>query len=175
MALARLRALARGSKDVRSDDPRDVQRVLDRELKRRMADTGDPVQFIGMVHTQASYAQWRSEQLARIPGATVPTVPTQRWPLVLWVMRPANAPEFLRHGRAQGLYVSPQVGMFAEEVARDVALAAAIGSYLEDLSRPVQIAPPILGIITRGRVQYRIATLDRTWTLPAAEVIGIRR
>jgi len=176
MALARLRALARG-KHARSGDPREVERILDRELKRRMtADgDGDPVQFIGVVHTAASYEQWRSAQLKRMPGAGVPTLPGERWPLVLWVMRPANVPEFLRRGRAQGLYVAPQVGMFEQEVARETALAAVIGSYLETLSSPVQIAPPILGVTARGQTRHRLAPLDRTWTLPAAEVVGVRR
>lgn len=107
---ARLRALARGE-HTRSDDPRKVARILDRELQRLTSpgrDGSEPVQFIGITHTVKSY--WRAAQIARMPDASVPVVPAERWPLVLWVMRPANAPEVLRRGRAQGLYAALQVG-----------------------------------------------------------------
>ena len=30
-----------------------------------MSTSGDPVQFVGVVHTSATYAQWRAEQVAR--------------------------------------------------------------------------------------------------------------
>lgn len=65
--------------------------------------------------------------------------------------------------------------MFEQEVDRETALAAVIGSYLETLTEPVQIAPPILGTTVRGRPQHRLAPLERSWSLPAAEVVGIRR
>jgi hypothetical protein len=71
VALRRLQSLLR-AKDLRSDDPREIQRLLDRGLERWMRDDGDPVQFIGSVHTAHSYAQWRSTQLERMPGAFVP-------------------------------------------------------------------------------------------------------
>jgi hypothetical protein len=65
--------------------------------------------------------------------------------------------------------------MFSAEVDREVALAAMIAAYLGDVSDAVQIAPPILGVIGRGRrKQARLAPLDRTWTLPATETVGVR-
>ncbi len=139
-----------------------------------MRDEGDPVQFIGQVYTSASYAQWRSAQLKRMPGAFVPPLPAGRWPLVLWTMRPADVLTFARGKAVRGLYVAPQVGMFESEVDREIALAALIGAYLADLSDPVQIAPPILAVTVRGRAQLRLAPLERTWTLPATEAVGVR-
>ena len=152
-----------------------IQRELDRWLKRRMSTNGDPVQFVGVVHTQATYATWRSEQLARMPKATVPSLPSERWPLVLWVMKPAAAPAFVRRALVRDLYVAPQVGMFSAEVAREAALAAMIVVYLAELPDAVQIAPPILVVMGRsGRNQARLSPLERTWTLPATEVVGVR-
>jgi hypothetical protein len=90
-------------------------------------------------------------------------------------MKPAGVSAFVRNGAARDLYVAPQVGMFDAEVAREMALAAVIGSYLADLRAPVQIAPPLLAVTLRGRTQVRLAPLDRTWTLPATEVVGVRR
>jgi hypothetical protein len=140
-----------------------------------MSTSGGPVQFVGVVHTSATYAVWRAEQLARMPKATVPTVPAERWPLVLWVMKPAAAPAFVSRGLAGDLYVAPQVGMFTAEVAREAALAAMIAAYLSELTDVVQIAPPILAVMGRGRrMQARLASLERTWTLPATEVVGVR-
>jgi hypothetical protein len=172
--MGRLSSILRGD-NARSDDPRDVERLLDRGLKRWMRDDGDPMQFIGFVHTRASYEQWRTAQLARMPGAGVPTLPPATWPLVLWVMKPAAVSAFVRKGTAHDLYVAPQVGMFTDEVARETALAAVIGSYLADLRGPVQIAPPLLAFTLRGRTQLRLAPLERTWTLPATEVVGVGR
>lgn len=141
-----------------------------------MSTSGDPVQFVGVVHTPATYATWRAEQLARMPNATVPTLPAERWPLVLWVMKPAAAPAFVRRALVRDLYVAPQVGMFTAEVAREAALAAMIAAYLGELTTAVQIAPPILAVMGRGgRNKARLAPLERTWTLPASEVVGIRR
>jgi hypothetical protein len=174
VAFRRLRSIARGGY-VRSQDPHAIQRELDRWLKRRMSTSGDPVQFVGEVHTAATYAAWRAEQLARMPNATVPTLPAERWPMVLWAMKPAAVPAFISKGLARDLYAAPQVGMFTAEVDREVALAGMIAAYLGDLSDAVQIAPPILGAIGRGRrKQARLAPLDRAWTLPATEAVGVR-
>ena len=76
---------------------------------------------------------------------------------------------------ARDLYVAPQVGMFTAEVARQAALAAMIAVYLAELPDAVQIAPPILAVMGRsGRNQTRLAPLERTWTLPASEAVGVR-
>ena len=140
-----------------------------------MRTEGDPVQFIGSVHTPQSYAQWRATQLERMPAAFVPTLTSGCWPLVLWVMKPSGVSAFARNKALRDLYVAPQVGMFASEVARPTALSALIGTYLADLRMPVQIAPPILAVTMRGRPQLRIEPLERSWTLPATEVVGVRR
>ena len=152
-----------------------IDRELDRWLKRRMSTSGNPVQFVGVVHTSATYAKWRAEQLARMPKATVPTVPAERWPLVLWTMKPAAVPRFISGGVVRDLYVAPQVGMFTAETAREAALAAMVAVYLAELADAVQIAPPILAVMSRGgRNQARLAPLERTWTLPATETVGVR-
>jgi Bacterial DNA-binding protein len=66
-------------------------------------------------------------------------------------------------------------GMFSAEVAREGALAAMIAVYLAELTDVVQIAPPILAVMSRGgRNQARLAPLERTWTLPATEAVGVR-
>ena len=174
MVFQRLRSIGRRT-DLHSQDPRAIERELDRWLKRRMSTIGDPVQFVGAVHTPATYATWRAEQLARMPKAIVPTVPAERWPLVLWTMKPAAAPAFISRGVARDLYVAPQVGMFTAEVAREAALAAMIAVYLAELPDAVQIAPPILAVMGRsGRNQARLAPLERTWTLPATEAVDVR-
>jgi hypothetical protein len=73
------------------------------------------------------------------------------------------------------LYVAPQVGMFSAEIAPEAALAAMIAVYLADLPDVVQIAPPILAVMSRsGRNQARLAPLERIWTLPATEAVGVR-
>jgi hypothetical protein len=122
-----------------------------------------------------SYAQWRSTQLERMPGAFVPMLTPGCWALVLWVMRPSGVSAFARNQALRDLYVAPQVGMFASEVARPMALAGVIGTYLADLRCAVQIAPPILAVTLRGRPQLHIEALERAWTLPATEVVGVRR
>jgi hypothetical protein len=71
--MGRLRSILRGD-DARSGDPVDIERLLDRGLKRWMREDSDPVQFIGVVHTPESYAQWRATQLKRMPGVGVPTL-----------------------------------------------------------------------------------------------------
>jgi uncharacterized membrane protein YeiH len=110
-----------------------------------------------------------------MPEAIVPTVPAERWPLVLWTMKPGAAPGFIRGAVVRDLYVAPQVGMFTDEIAREAALAAMIAVYLVELSDVVQIAPPILAVMGRsGRNSARLAPLERTWTLPATEAIGVR-
>jgi hypothetical protein len=69
----------------------------------------------------------------------------------------------------------PQVGMFSAEIACEAALAAMIAVYLADLADAVQIAPPILAVMSRsGRNQARLAPLERAWTLPATEAAGVR-
>lgn len=174
MVFERLKSIARRD-DLHSEDPRAIERELDRWLKRRMSTSGDPLQFIGVVHTSATYATWRAEQLARMPKATVPTVPAERWPLVLWTMKPAGVARFISGGVVRDLYVAPQVGMFSAEIAREAALAAMIALYLSELADAVQIAPPILAVMSRsGRNQARLAPLERTWTLPATEAVGVR-
>jgi hypothetical protein len=90
-------------------------------------------------------------------------------------MKPASVPAFVSKGLARDLYAAPQVGMFTAEVAREAALAGMIAAYLGELPGAVQIAPPILAVIGRGRrMQARLAPLERTWTLPATEVVGVR-
>jgi hypothetical protein len=116
VVLQRLRSIGRRA-DLHSEDPRAIERELDRWLKRRMSTSGDPVQFVGVVHTRdlrdvASRAA-RADAEGDHPGP-----PTQRWPVVLWVMKPAAAPAFVRRALVRDLYVAPQVGMFSAEVAR---------------------------------------------------------
>jgi hypothetical protein len=48
-----------------------------------------------------------------------------------------------------------------------------IAVYLAELPDIVQIAPPILAVMSRsGCHQARLAPPERTWTLPATEVVG---
>jgi hypothetical protein len=49
VVLQRLRSIGRRA-DLHSEDPRAIERELDRWLKRRMSTSGDPVQFVGVVH-----------------------------------------------------------------------------------------------------------------------------
>src|SRR5579862_2217935 len=162
------------SRDFRSADPRAVARRFDRTVARWMTGADEAVQFVGVAHSEATYAKWRRAQLARLPGAFVPVLPPGRWPLVLWAMPPQDLARFVQSGEARGLYTAPEVGIFEPAVVRATALAAVIAGYLEKRQQLYRIAPPLLGAIVNDRLRVQFAPLDRhDWTLPPAKAPGL--
>jgi hypothetical protein len=154
----------------RSDDPRAIARALDRSLARFMGASGDPVQFVGVVDTPEHYRAWQAAQ-----RDAVPLLEPGFWPLVLWMMAPSAVGAFLRAGTVTQLYEPPRVGMFRESVSYPSALAAVISACLDARAEQVMLAPPLLATMRAGRPHAQIADLDRAWTLPPSEVVGIRR
>jgi hypothetical protein len=135
-----------------------------------MCASGDPVQFVGVAYAPDDYRSWQAGQ-----RDAVPLLEPGFWPLALWMMPPSAVGAFLRAGTFRQLWEPPRVGMFREGVSYPSALAAVISACLDARAEHVMLAPPLLATMRAGRPLAQIADLDRVWTLPPSEVVGVRR
>ena len=167
------RVLLRRDRDARPADPQTIAARLEHAVARSLAPDGAPVQFIGVIHTRESYAKWREQQQPDLRATTPPLKPGS-WALVLWAMRPSGVRAFVQ-GRPRDLYSAPIVGMPPPTATYQAALAHSITSFLELNPGPYRLAPPILVTSQTPRLRMHLEPLERTWELPASEVLGVRQ
>lgn len=161
-----------------STDPRDVGARLDRALLAasrdragRVARQTRPVQVVGHAHHDPeTYRRWRADQLRRVSGAVVPELSEGEWAMVLWAVPPTALVPFARDGSTRVLLGPPLVGTFVDGVEHEVAMAAALASWLQG-RHEVVLAPPLLSV---GGSPYGMLALKRGWPLPVAELFGLQ-